>query len=100
MNLLRKKGIHCPVEAGIMPIVKKGQLERTVSLSSASLPSPFTKMVSQYADAPEAFFEAGIEYAVMQIRNLIEYGADGIHLYAMNSPEVALRVYNGIADLL
>ena len=35
-----------------------------------------------------------------QLRDLIEGGADGVHLYAMNSPQVAARVYEGIRDLL
>ena len=34
------------------------------------------------------------------IDELIEGGADGIHLYAMNNAEVAGRVYEGIKDLL
>ena len=45
-------------------------------------------------------FDAGIDYAIRQIRDLVESGADGIHLYAMNQPRVAKRVYEGIRDLL
>lgn len=100
LNLARKKGIHCPIEAGVMPIVKKQQIERTVSLSSASLPSRFSKLVSRHADDPESFYEAGLFYAIEQIRDLIEGGVDGIHLYAMNNADVARRVKEGIEDLL
>ena len=42
----------------------------------------------------------GIDYAVKQLRDLIEGGADGIHLYAMNDAAVAAKVYDGIRDLL
>lgn len=100
LNLARKKGINKPVEAGVMPVVKLEQLERTISLSSASLPSAFSKMVSRYAQDATSFYEAGIEYAITQIRDLIESGTDGIHLYAMNNPDVAMRVRQGVADLL
>lgn len=100
LNLARKKGINCPIEAGVMPVVRKEQIERTIALSSASLPAEFSKMVTRYADDPEAFYEAGIDYAVRQIRDLIESGVDGIHLYAMNNAEVARRVRDGIDDLL
>lgn len=100
LNLARKAGINIPVQAGIMPIVNKRQIQRTVSLSSASLPPRFTKMIAKYDHDEQALFDAGIEYAVEQIRDLIEGGADGIHLYAMNNETVARRVYEGISDLL
>ena len=89
-----------PVSAGVMPIVKRSQIERTVSLSSASLPSEFTRMISRYQDDPASLYDAGIDYAVKQLRDLIEGGADGIHLYAMNDAAVAAKVYDGIRDLL
>ena len=100
LNLARKAGITLPVQAGIMPIVNKRQIQRTIALSSASLPPQFTKMISRYDHDEKALFDAGIEYAVEQIRDLIQGGADGIHLYAMNNETVAQRVYEGICDLL
>lgn len=100
LNMARKAGLSLPVQAGVMPIVSKRQIERTVALSSASLPPEFTKMISRYDHDEQALFDAGIEYAVEQIRDLITGGADGIHLYAMNNPRVARLVYEGIRDLL
>lgn len=100
LNMARKVGLSVPVHAGVMPIVNSRQIERTVKLSSASLPPQFTKMVSRYADDPQGLYDAGIDYAVEQIRDLIIGGADGIHLYAMNNADVARRVYEGIRDLL
>lgn len=96
----RMMGIKVPVSAGIMPIVNSRQIERTVALSGASLPPEFTKMISTYEYDPEGLFEAGIAYAVGQIRDLITNGVDGIHLYTMNNPKVALKVYEEIKDLL
>lgn len=100
LNLTRRAGVTLPVSAGVMPIVRRSQIERTVALSSASLPSEFTRMISRYQDDPESLYQAGIEYAVKQIRDLIEGGADGVHLYAMNDAKVAAAVYDGIRDLL
>lgn len=100
LNLARRAGITLPVSAGVMPIVKRSQIERTVALSSASLPSDFTRMISRWQDDPAALYDAGIEYAVRQLRDLIEGGADGVHLYAMNDAVVARKVYDGIRDLL
>ena len=100
LNRARKAGVSLPVSAGVMPIVNARQIERTVKLSSASLPPAFTKMISRWQDDEQGLFEAGIEYAVIQLRDLIEGGADGVHLYAMNNVRVARLVYEGIADLL
>ena len=100
MNLLRKKGVALPVQAGVMPIVSARQIERTVALSSASLPPEFTKMISRWDGDEASMFDAGVDYAVRQLRDLIEGGVDGVHLYAMNRPQVARLVWEGIRDLL
>lgn len=100
LDMARSRGINVPVQAGIMPIVKVRQIERTVALSGASLPPKFTKMISKYDTDSEALFEAGIEYAIEQINDLLAHGIDGIHLYAMNNSEVAKRVYEGVRAAL
>ncbi len=100
LNMARKAGVTLPVSAGVMPIVRRSQIERTVALSSASLPSDFTRMIARWQDDPASLHSAGIEYAVGQLRDLIEGGADGVHLYAMNDAAVAAAVYEGIRDLL
>ena len=100
LNMARKAGVTLPISAGVMPIVRRSQIERTVALSSASLPSAFTRMISRWQDDPQSLYQAGIEYAVEQLRDLIEGGADGVHLYAMNDADVAAAVYDGIRDLL
>lgn len=100
LDLARSAGITVPISAGIMPIVKASQIEKTVQLSGASLPHEFTAMISRYEHDPEGLYDAGVEFAVKQIRDLIEHGVDGIHLYTMNDPNVAIRVHEEIKDLL
>ena len=98
LDTARARGINVPVQAGIMPIVKVRQIERTVALSGSSLPPKFTKMINKYDTDSEALFDAGIEYATEQINDLLVHGVDGIHLYTMNNPTVAKRVYEGIRE--
>lgn len=93
-------GIKAPIEVGIMPITSKTQIERTVSMCGASVPQKFAKMVQRYGDNPEAMRDAGIAYAVDQIVDLIANGVDGIHLYTMNNPYVAKRIYESVENLL
>lgn len=93
-------GIHVPIEAGIMPVINKKQIERMVTLCGVHLPDKFVKMMERYEDHPEAMRDAGIAYAVDQIVDLITQGVDGIHLYTMNNPYVARRIYEAVATLL
>lgn len=96
---VRIAGIDVPVEAGIMPVVNKKQIERMVSLCGASLPQKFTKMMSKYEHKPEAMRDAGIAYAIDQIVDLVSEGVDGIHLYTMNNPYIAKRISDGVKNL-
>lgn len=96
----RAAGIDVPIEAGIMPVLGKNQIERMVSMTAASLPAKFTKMISKYEHHPEALRAAGIAYAVDQIVDLISNGVQGIHLYTMNNPDVACRISESISSLI
>ncbi len=96
----RLAGINVPVEAGIMPVVNKNQIQRMVSLCGASLPAKFTRIMNRYEHNPEALRDAGIAYAVDQCVDLIANGVSGIHLYTMNNPYVARRITEAIGKLL
>lgn len=93
-------GISMPIEAGIMPVTNKAQIERMVKLCGIKLPKKFMRVIERYEDKPEALRDAGIAYAIDQIVDLISQGADGIHLYTMNNPYVAKRIYEAVHSLL
>ena len=100
LDRARIAGINVPVDAGIMPVVNKNQIERMVTLCGASLPKKFRKMLDKYEDKPDALRDAGVAYAIDQIVDLISQGVDGIHLYTMNNPIIAERIYNGFSSLI
>lgn len=93
-------GIHVPIEAGIMPVTNKKQIERMVTLCGVNLPDKFVTMMARYENNPEAMRDAGIAYAVNQIVDLISHGVDGIHLYTMNNPYIATKIYEAIHRLI
>ncbi len=99
LDKARIAGIDVPIEAGIMPVTNKKQIERMVSLCGASLPRKFTKMMSKYENKPEAMRDAGIAYAVNQIVDLVSSGVDGVHLYTMNNPYIARRICESVQSL-
>lgn len=92
--------ISVPIEAGIMPVTNKRQIERMVKLCGIELPSKFIKILERYGDNDIALRDAGIAYAVDQITDLIAEGVDGIHLYTMNNPYVAHKIYEAVQNLI
>lgn len=92
--------INVPIEAGIMPVVNRKQIERMVTLCGVNLPKKFLSIMDKYENNPEAMRDAGIAYAVDQIVDLIAQGVEGIHLYTMNNPYIAHRIYEAINSLL
>lgn len=92
----RKIGVTVPITAGVMPILSQAQIQRMIFTCGASLPSDIIRILNRYADDPDGLRQAGIEYAARQIRGLLEGGADGVHVYTMNRPQIA----TGILELL
>ncbi len=94
------KGIDVPIEAGIMPVVNKNQIERMVTTCGASLPRKFVKIMQRYEHQPEALRDAGIAYAINQIVDLAASGVDGIHLYTMNNAYVARKISEAVSGII
>ena len=93
-------GIDVPIEAGIMPVVNKNQIERMVTTCGASLPRKFVRIMQKYENNPEALRDAGIAYAINQVVDLIASGVDGIHLYTMNNPYVARKISEAVSGII
>lgn len=93
-------GINVPIEAGIMPVTNKKQIERMVKMCGVQLPGKFMTMIERYENNPVALRDAGIAYAIDQIVDLISQGVDGIHLYTMNKPYIAQKIYEAVFRLL
>lgn len=93
-------GINVPIEAGIMPVTNKKQIERMVSLCGATLPVKFQRAIAKYGDNAEAMRDIGIAYAIDQIADLLSNGVDGIHVYTMNNPYIAKKITEAVKNLL
>ncbi|MBQ7724449.1 MAG: methylenetetrahydrofolate reductase [Lachnospiraceae bacterium] len=96
LDLAEKNGIEIPIHAGIMPITDSNQLGRTVTLSGTSVPKKLADICARYGDDPEDMKKAGIEYAVNQAVDLMTYGVSGIHVYAMNKPELCEAIFEAV----
>lgn len=96
----RIAGIDVPVDAGVMPVTNRAQIERMVNICGASLPEKFARVLKKYDDNKEALFDAGMAYTINQIVDLIAHDVEGVHIYTMNNPTVARRICDGIRNLV
>ena len=96
----RIAGIEVPIEAGIMPVTNKRQIERMVKLCGVELPKKFVRVLEKYEHNETALRDAGIAYAIDQIADLIAEGVDGIHLYTMNNTYIAHHIFEAVESLI
>ena len=92
-------GINVPIEAGIMPVSSKSGILRMVSMCGASIPKKLARILNRYEEDPQALRDACIAYAIDQIVDLAANDVDGIHLYTMNKPETAKRIFSAVESL-
>lgn len=100
VDIARSIGVKGEIEAGIMPITSAKSLKRMVGLCGASITKEVEKFVEKYEDDNESLTKAGIEFAIEQIRYLMDNGCDAIHLYAMNNVSVASGIVEGVKDII
>jgi len=87
-----KKGITVPIHAGIMPITSAKQIGTSISLSGSSVPKMLSDIIALYGDNPEDMYKAGIDYAIRQIKDLIDNDVYGVHIYTMNKQSIAKEI--------
>ena len=100
MDEVRGAGINVPVEAGIMPVTNKSQIERMVSMCGASIPAKLSKLLQRFGDDKYAMRDAGISYAIDQIMDLVANGVDGVHIYTMNDAYVARKITEAVNNIM
>lgn len=89
LEMARKNGIIIPISPGVMPILSQKQIERMIFMCGSSLPSDIIRLLHKYERSPGDLRKAGIDHAARQLADLLSRGADGVHIYAMNKPEIA-----------
>ncbi len=91
--------INVPIQAGIMPVTNRKQIERIVQLTNAKIPKKLIRIMDKFEHHSEAIKDAGIAYATEQIVELLAHDIDGIHIYTMNRPQVAKEMLKNIGSL-
>jgi len=101
IDKVRAAGINVPIQAGIMPLVKKANINRTIAMAGTKIPGKLSRMISRYQDNEEGLMEAGVQYASDQIIDIINSGASqGIHVYVMNNAPVAKKITDNVKNFI
>jgi methylenetetrahydrofolate reductase (NADPH) len=85
-------GIQTPIVPGVMPVTNYAQIRRIATLCKARLPDEFTRAFEAAGADEAAQFEAGVEFATRQVRELLDAGVPGIHFYVLNKSPATIRV--------
>jgi methylenetetrahydrofolate reductase (NADPH) len=98
---LRALGVDKPVLPGVLPIQSFESLRHVLALCGANIPARLYIALEEAhrRGGAEAVREAGLRFAVEQIRLLLDAGAPGIHLYTLNKAELCLRIAEAVGDL-
>ena len=88
----RAAGIKAPLVPGILPITSLAQIRRITSLCGARLPATLVAGLESCQDDAQRQFEVGVEFAIRQVRELLEEGVPGLHFYVLNKSPATCRV--------
>jgi methylenetetrahydrofolate reductase (NADPH) len=91
-------GSSTPVLPGIMPpgAAPLTGLRRMADMNGSVIPPPLLERLEASADDPQALRAIGVEVATDLSARLLEAGAPGLHLYALNRSESVLRIVDGL----
>jgi len=87
-------GISIPVLPGLLPVLSIGQVRRFCKMCEAGLPSALENALENASETEQPVI--GANWALQQVKELLEGGAPGYHLYALNKSQSTLRILEGL----
>jgi methylenetetrahydrofolate reductase (NADPH) len=81
---------------GILPITSLAALERFCSLCGASIPAALRAELEPFAHDAVGMRRAGMAYTIRFCRALLDLGAPGLHIYALNRSTAAAEIVTSL----
>ena len=91
VNLCRENDITIPIIPGIKPMSTKKQLTLLPQRFHLNVPNPLVDQVLK-CKTNEAIRQVGVEWAIQQTKELIEFGAPCIHFYTMGKSDNVQKI--------
>jgi methylenetetrahydrofolate reductase (NADPH) len=95
VRLCREEGINVPIIPGLKPLTTKGQLTSLPATFHIDIPDDLVKEVMKCKDNL-AVRQVGVEWAIMQSRELKEQEAPVIHYFTMGKADNIKRIVEAI----
>ena len=89
----RQAGISCRIIPGIIPLTSYHQIQRFTKMSAAKIPDELTRKIEANRDNPDKMYEIGVEFTIKQCRELLQWGAPGLHFYTLNKSRAVVEVF-------
>lgn len=94
MDRVTQEKIKVPVVPGVMPIVNLGQIHKFTEMCGATVPDEIVRRMTGL-DTTDAL-KVGVDYAIDQCRELLEFGVDGLHFYTLNRNQATEQILEEI----
>ena len=91
VKICRDNDINVPIIPGLKPITSIKQINILPRIFHIDLPEELSLELEKCKDNAEAR-EVGVEWAVKQSRELIEFGVPSLHFYSMGKAEPVYRI--------
>ncbi|MDB4250834.1 methylenetetrahydrofolate reductase [NAD(P)H] [Flavobacteriales bacterium] len=96
VNLCRENDITIPIIPGIKPMSTKKQLTLLPQRFHLNVPNPLVDQMLK-CKTNEAVRQVGVEWAIQQTKELIEFGAPCIHFYTMGKSDNVQKIVGSFA---
>lgn len=91
----RHAGIDVPIVPGLKPLTSKKQIDTLPRAFHIDIPQELVGLMEQTRTAEEAY-QAGIDWAIRQSRDLLRHGFPAIHYYTMARPDNVCQIVRAV----
>ncbi len=95
VDMCRKSGINVPIVPGLKPIAILKHMNTLPSTFNIDIPEDLAKEVRKCKTDAEVR-EVGVEWAIMQAKELIEHKVPAVHFYTMGKAENVYKIAKAV----
>jgi methylenetetrahydrofolate reductase (NADPH) len=86
-------GCATPVIPGLMPVQTVAGVKRMAAMNGSTIPSLLLEHLESAVGDPDSVIAIGVDAATELCQRMLDGGAPGLHLYALNRSESVRRIY-------